>query len=77
VREDGQLDDSDLNFRDLETIVDAFVSALTALKHERIDYPGVTIEGIEEGTSYINLESDEGASTDIVNKKSTEDNVGI
>lgn len=77
VREDGQLDDSDLNFRDLETIVDAFVSALTALKHERIDYPGVTIEGIEEGASYINLESDEGASTDIVNKKSTEDNVGI
>lgn len=58
VRDDGQLDDSELNFGDLQTIVDSFVSALTALRHERIEYPGGGIEGFEEETSYSDHKPD-------------------
>jgi putative nucleotidyltransferase with HDIG domain len=62
VREDGQLDDSELNFRDLQTIVDSFVSSLGALRHERIDYPGVNLDAIEEESSSPGVEqSEEGA----------------
>lgn len=39
VRDDGQLDDSELHFRDLQTIVDSFVATLSALTHERLPYP--------------------------------------
>lgn len=39
VRDDGQLDDSELHFRDLQTIVDSFVTTLGALSHERLPYP--------------------------------------
>lgn len=38
VRDDGQLDDSELHFRDLQTIVDSFVTTLGALRHERLPY---------------------------------------
>lgn len=48
VRDDGQLDDSELNFRDLQTIVDSFVASLGALRHERIDYPGATLDAMED-----------------------------
>ena len=37
---DGQLDDCDLNLRELTTIREAMISALTAIYHARIDYPG-------------------------------------
>ncbi len=39
VRDDGQLDDSDLHFRDLQLIVDSFVTTIGALRHERVPYP--------------------------------------
>jgi putative nucleotidyltransferase with HDIG domain len=51
TRDDSQLDDSELNFRDLQVIVDAFVGALGALRHERLEYPGASIEGFEDETS--------------------------
>jgi putative nucleotidyltransferase with HDIG domain len=37
---DGQLDECDLNLRELTTIREAIISALTAIYHARIDYPG-------------------------------------
>lgn len=37
---DGQLDDCDLTLRELTTIREAMISALTAIYHARIDYPG-------------------------------------
>ncbi|MGH9971578.1 MAG: HD family phosphohydrolase [Pyrinomonadaceae bacterium] len=37
---DGQLDDCDLTLRELTTIREALISALTAIYHARIDYPG-------------------------------------
>ena len=37
---DGQLDESDLTFRDLERIKEAFVKVLSGMLHRRIPYPG-------------------------------------
>jgi hypothetical protein len=37
---DGQLDECDLSLRELTTIREAIISALTAIYHARIDYPG-------------------------------------
>jgi len=36
---DGQLDESDLNFKDLDRIAGAFVRVLTGIFHSRIEYP--------------------------------------
>jgi cyclic-di-AMP phosphodiesterase PgpH len=37
---DGQLEECDLTLRELTTIREAIISALTAIYHARIDYPG-------------------------------------
>lgn len=37
-RADGQLDESDLTFRDLARIEEAFVRTLSAIHHQRVDY---------------------------------------
>src|SRR5204863_2974774 len=37
---DGQLDECNLTLRELTTIREAIISALTAIYHARIDYPG-------------------------------------
>jgi putative nucleotidyltransferase with HDIG domain len=37
---DGQLDECDLTLRELTTIREVMISALTAIYHARIDYPG-------------------------------------
>ena len=39
----GQLDESDLTFNDLERICSAFSTVLTGVFHERIEYPDVTV----------------------------------
>ena len=36
---DGQLDECDLTLKELTTIREAIISALTAIYHARIDYP--------------------------------------
>ena len=38
--DDGQLDDSDLTFRDLRVIEDSIIKSLCAIYHSRIAYPG-------------------------------------
>ena len=38
--EDGQLDDSELTFAELDKIASAFLWVLTNMYHHRIDYPG-------------------------------------
>ena len=40
---DGQLDRSQLTFRDLDTICNAFYTVLTGVFHERIEYPDVKL----------------------------------
>ena len=37
---DGQLDECDLTLKELTTIREAMISALTAIYHARVDYPG-------------------------------------
>jgi membrane-associated HD superfamily phosphohydrolase len=37
---DGQLDECDLTFVDLERIQGAFLNALVSMYHHRVDYPG-------------------------------------
>ena len=47
----GQLDESDLTFNDLEKICSAFSTVLTGVFHERIEYPDVTIPTRAEGST--------------------------
>jgi len=64
---DGQLDDCDLTLKELTTIREAVIGALTAIYHARIDYPGFNppqvtgplsvlpageLDSEERGTSY-------------------------
>ena len=39
VYAEGQLDESDLTFRDLNKLIDSFVRGITGLFHQRIAYP--------------------------------------
>lgn len=55
---DGQLDDCSLTLRDLHSIARSFIETLSAIRHERIDYPETTDafgrkieEGADEGPS--------------------------
>jgi len=40
IRDDGQLDESNLTLRDLNLVAESFVKVLTGIHHHRIDYPG-------------------------------------
>ncbi len=59
---DGQLDECDLTLRELTTIREAMISALTAIYHARIDYPGfnpLPITGPIPQLPQANLDSEE------------------
>ncbi|MEG0767622.1 MAG: hypothetical protein RR482_07890, partial [Clostridia bacterium] len=43
--DDGQLDESPLNYCDVNKICKAFTMALTGVHHQRIEYPNVDIRG--------------------------------
>jgi hypothetical protein len=38
---DGQLEDSDLTLKDIKTIKNSFLTALTGMFHKRIEYPDI------------------------------------
>jgi membrane-associated HD superfamily phosphohydrolase len=46
----GQLSQSDLSFRDLETIKNAFVRVLAGYYHSRIEYPKIREDGDDEAS---------------------------
>ena len=46
---DGQLDDCDLSFRDLQRIEDAFSNMVISIYHARIEYPAAAGEGKTAG----------------------------
>jgi putative nucleotidyltransferase with HDIG domain len=54
---DGQLDECNLTLRDLHAIARSFIETLSAIRHERIDYPETTdaagrrLEEVDEGSS--------------------------
>jgi len=59
---DGQLDECDLTMRELTTIREAMISALTAIYHARIDYPGFNppqVTGPLPPLPQANLDSEE------------------
>lgn len=45
--QDGQLDECDLTFKDLDTIAGAFVRVLSGIFHTRVEYPETVIKEIE------------------------------
>ena len=47
--EDGQLEECDLTFRELDTISQSFVKILTGIFHSRIEYPENVLKEIEGG----------------------------
>jgi membrane-associated HD superfamily phosphohydrolase len=49
--EDGQLDDSNLTFRDLHIISNEFINVLAGAFHERIEYPHPVEDDIKEGSN--------------------------
>ena len=53
---DGQLDKSNLTFHDLDTICNAFITVLSGVFHERIEYPDVKLPPRQE-TSVIEGEA--------------------
>jgi len=40
IRDDGQLDESNITLRELNIVAESFVKVLTGIHHHRIDYPG-------------------------------------
>ncbi|TLN16167.1 HD domain-containing protein, partial [bacterium] len=44
---DGQLDECDLTFKDLDVIANAFVRVLSGIFHARVEYPETVIKEIE------------------------------
>lgn len=44
---DGQLEECDLTFRDLNKIAEAFSKALVGIYHKRIEYPEVIVRDLE------------------------------
>jgi len=58
--EDGQLDDTDLTFRDLRQIKDTFLKMLMGIYHVRVKYPDQEEEEQEEtGPSVVSVTCDE------------------
>lgn len=47
--EDGQLDESDLTFKDLDLIANAFMHILHGIFHSRIEYPEKVLEAMKGG----------------------------
>jgi len=58
---DGQLDECDVTLQELTTIREAMISALTAIYHARIDYPGFNppLTGPLPALPAANLDSEE------------------
>ncbi len=56
-RADGQLDESDLTFRDLRRIHESFMNSLCALRHERIVYSDGESYGAPSSASHLDFES--------------------
>jgi len=76
VRDDGQLDDSELNFRDLQTIVRSFVHTIGALNHERIEYPGANFDATGPEAQDYHSGSNEAINADCFSRDIVGDDAG-
>lgn len=64
---DGQLEECDLTFRDLEIIAQAFVRALSSMFHNRIEYPDQVDKEMERSRSKNGNSNKESAGQDSAN----------
>jgi membrane-associated HD superfamily phosphohydrolase len=62
IRDDGQLDESNITLRELNIVAESFVKVLTGIHHHRIDYPGYDFDKVVPGASRLlgRRESDGG-----------------
>ncbi len=77
---DGQLDDCSLTLRDLHAIARSFIDTLSAIRHERIDYPEATDsrgKKLEEGGDEGLAERLEPGQTDRPERTEEESEGGI
>jgi membrane-associated HD superfamily phosphohydrolase len=59
--EHGQLSKSELTFRDLEIIENAFVRVLAGYYHSRIEYPKINLQQIENNNNAAASENGKAA----------------
>jgi putative nucleotidyltransferase with HDIG domain len=62
IRDDGQLDESNITLRELNIVAESFVKVLTGIHHHRIDYPGYDFDKAVPDASRLlhRAESDAG-----------------
>ena len=53
IRDDGQLDESNITLRELNIVTESFVKVLTGIHHHRIDYPGYDFDKAVSGASRL------------------------
>jgi putative nucleotidyltransferase with HDIG domain len=60
IRDDGQLDESNITLREINIVAESFVKVLTGIHHHRIDYPGYDFDktGRDSGHQSNRPESD-------------------
>jgi putative nucleotidyltransferase with HDIG domain len=55
IRDDGQLDESNITLRELNIVAESFVKVLTGIHHHRIDYPGYDFDkALPDGSRLLN-----------------------
>jgi len=55
IRDDGQLDESNITLRELNIVAESFVKVLKGIHHHRIDYPGYDFnKTVPEGAHVVN-----------------------
>lgn len=67
--QDGQLDESDLTFKDLDLIAHAFTIILNGIFHSRIEYPENVLEKMEGGGFEVADSDRQSAATDEGNQE--------
>ncbi len=72
VISDGQLDECDLTLQEITTIREAMISALTAIYHARIDYPGFNPPDVTGPLSALPAPSIDSSERGITYKKASD-----
>src|SRR5215469_938367 len=64
IRDDGQLDESNITLRELNIVAESFVKVLTGIHHHRIDYPGYDFDrSVPDGGHRPNRPESDSAKT--------------
>ena len=55
----GQFDECELTIKEINIIINTVVNRLTGVYHKRIEYPTVSLEGIDVKKEEADLQNDE------------------